>query len=599
MANQRLQVQGVNPVGLQPKANPVDTFVRPTDGQELAQLARGLAEFSPSVQRFAGVLSERRNEEAFAEGEAAARKLFEEGKSLAEATRKGLIPKAANPWYRAGLQEQFGRVSADKWQTDLMAAVASDEYLQKTTKLEDFDKFVAEHRVKWAEENVAPGDRDAYFEKGFGHRADAYFANERRSFASRIENRLEKYSDDAHFEEIKRVVSHSLGKTSLQQIASSIDLLNKDVMAQGRTGGKVNFTAVKAIVAAAMESEDGGLQALELLKLVKGGSGVLGDTSYGSEAFIKAREAITENIWRTQQRDHAQAERARDERVRSTMSTAVETLLKDHHADLRPLMKNLADAPEALKQLTDLQRNASTMSFVTDETVKRDLFARIWTEESGPESVTPVTITRALNSGNLTTEDASFLMGQLKNASDTRHGDRKGIFDDFLFKEELRNLKGRFVDPMTGIIAGERADRVAYAEAMFREYWALWNKDPEFKNGSSEDKIKLLSDKATSIVQQMRGPEPLIINPAPPPAFISDEDMSLPKVLLLEEADLRSALAGRWTDAGKAQLKKLNLRRSSELGAFLHSQSLLFQQKYGRTPRTKREIQKQSEEPKE
>src|SRR5690606_16204191 len=117
-------------------------------------------------------------------GVAEARRLQEEGLSMAQATREGRLPKHQNPWFQAGLQEQFGRVSADTWQSDLMAAMAANRDLQNATSMEAFDAFAQQHRAEWMKANVE-GGRDGHFERGFGARSDAYYADARRQFAAR------------------------------------------------------------------------------------------------------------------------------------------------------------------------------------------------------------------------------------------------------------------------------------------------------------------------------------------------------------------------------------------------------------------------------
>ncbi len=590
--NSRIVVDPLRAPELQPRASPADTFTRTDGGRNLAALARGLAEISPAVGQLAGLVADRTLQEQTLAGEMMARKLNEQGLSLAQATREGKIPKGLNPWFRAGLDEQFGRVTADRWQSDFMAAAGADEVLKESTNIQDFDAFAQKHLEGWSQENIGDG-RGEHFERGFGHRRDAYVADERRKFAARIEGKLENQSNEAHFAEIKRGVIDSFARgLTPEQIAADINSLNTAALAQGRNGTQVNQTTVRALIGAAMESENG-LEVLELLKRVQGGSGALGDTTYGTQAYQKAREEIIERSWRNEQRDRAHTEFAREQNLRDTLGSAVELLQSNHFADLSPLLGRLKDSPEAAAQLLTLQRNMAGLKFRTDENVKRDLYARIWTVSDGIERVSEQTVIGYLNAARLTTEDAAWLVGQMRAARDAREGDQKGVFDDFLFRQELNNLRSRFTDKMTGLIAGETADRAAQAEAMFTERWVLLNKSGESQKMTQEQRLVWLNDQAASIVKLQRGADPNEFNPAPAPAFqsLKDAEAKFPQDLVLDEADLRMALNGENTQRLQATLQRLGLTQPSEIGAFLRSQVAIFSKKTGRTqPRSSQEM---------
>jgi hypothetical protein len=599
MADQRLQVDSLSPVQLRPATAPIDTYVHPTAGRDLEALARGLSEVSPGIDKFLGVVAERSQDAAYAEGETAARKLFEQGKTIAEATRQGLYPKAANPWYMAGLKEQFGRVAADTWQSDLSGAVATDELMQKTTDLSAFDDFVRQHREQWMKDHV--GDqRDPYFEKGFGHRADAYYADERRKFAARLEGRVENQSDDAHFAEVKKHVRDAfLRGVPVEDIALDIDGLNKNAIQNlGRSGTRVNQTTVKAIVAAAIEDTSGqGLKMLNLLKHVQGGAGALGDTGFGSKAYEEAVDKISEGVERNARREWDRDQRERELRTRDTLGTAVDMLVADPHADLSPLIGKLKDNPSAIASLQSLQGAARTINFHTDDKTKDDLFNRIWNANpNSQEAVTEQTVTASMMSGLLTAEDASWLISQMKavrQASMTKYKDAEDvIFSDFNFRQELSNIKGRFAGP-DGIIPRENADKAAHAEAMFREAW--WQHSQEYERRVKEDpkfyetpsqKIQFLNDQADIVVRKQLG-DALQITPAPPPDFVGARgsayiqqnavDAGAPQGRpWISEDTLYKGLHGIMTPELYDRFSKSGVTTTSEQGSFLRWQLDLF-----------------------
>jgi hypothetical protein len=604
MPKQRLQVDsGLRAPVTRPSASPVDTFVNP-GANPLERLAQGLAEVSPAIGRFSSVLADRLAAEETQKGEIARRKAHEQGLTLAEAQRKGDIPAQSNPWFMAGLKEQDGRVSADTWHTDLIVALSKDQDMQTTTDIGAFDTFVNKYREGWLKEKVGEG-RDQHFEVGFGHRSDAYLDEERRKFASKIEGRLKDKSDDLHFMEIKKHVRDSLSAgADLTEIAGAIDVLNDSGIRQGRDKGALNRTTVEAVAAAAVEFDDPtlGHKALDLLTQVKAGSGAVGDTKYGSETVQKARKEIDEKAWTTNQRRIAAEKQEREVRTRDILGGAVKALSEDPNASLKGFVNAAqeADLPELIPDLANLQRNSNLLEYKTDENIKRDLYSRIWTIADGEQGyVTEQTIVATLRRQSLTTEDANWLIDQLKKSREARVGKGKEIFDDYNFRQELSNFPARFAD-IWGNIGGADGDKKALAEATFRQKWFELHASGEAQKMSEKDKITWLSDTASSVVGRQRGIENKQFGKVPAPQLTPTKDVQkvLPKELVLTELDLRGALGGKMSPALKAQLQSLGLKDPSAVGAFIDSQLKLFKKQTGRDlPRSKKELS--AEPPKE
>src|SRR5690242_16391005 len=118
----RIQVDsGLTPERVRPAATPVDAFAPSAAGQELAQLAAGLKNFSPSLERFTNMIGEADAEKQTAKGEQLARQLEEQRITYKEAVKSGKINASDNPWFVLGAKRQFGRAAAGQYARSLQA----------------------------------------------------------------------------------------------------------------------------------------------------------------------------------------------------------------------------------------------------------------------------------------------------------------------------------------------------------------------------------------------------------------------------------------------------------------------------------------------
>jgi hypothetical protein len=529
MPKQRQQVNttGLRPVPLAPAARPVDTFVRTNAGANLEQLATALSSLEPGLARLSAGFQERQqvaNAEQRAAGEKAFREQVQEhNKTYAQAVKDGMIPRGADPFFVAGFKEQAGRVSADQFYSDLRTALLTDEHLKEATDLKAYDDAIATYREQWMKEHVGE-NRDKFFEVGFGHRADAATANLRNEMASRVAQRVEEFSDDAHFSEVKTHVLSNLEGHTLDEIAADINQLNSDAIEhEHRNGAVVTRITTKAIVSAALQrAMDGDPQArtyLDLLKKVKGKTGALADTEYGSAALIKIGEEIDDHLWQANERARAQTAQDREERTRGALSQAIKDLSDNPSANLTKYVTQLKDVPGAAAELVQLQRSMNVLTFRTDEGVKQNLFSRIWTDSENP--VTAQHIVHWMNTGKLETQDAAWLIGQVElrdSAARARFGTQDKLFDDFQFRQTLSGLEARFSDPVTGLIGADRADRAAYARAMLMMQWSSYAQG-EGATATLQARQKWLTETSDAIVSHERGTESLSISPAPKPVL--------------------------------------------------------------------------------
>ena len=133
----------------------IDTFVAPAGtqdrnaGSQLAQLANGLASLAPSLSRFAFGRKEEENKARFEEGVAEARRIKETGETYKSAVDKGLIRESDNPFFVAGVKEQFGSAMAGDFGRALEQHLASKPELAEATDTQELTGAVARFKEEW------------------------------------------------------------------------------------------------------------------------------------------------------------------------------------------------------------------------------------------------------------------------------------------------------------------------------------------------------------------------------------------------------------------------------------------------------------------
>ncbi len=271
MTGPRVQVDsGLVPDPVRPAASPVDSFVLPSDRNGLKDLANALSTLSPKVTQIAGLLQERTDDKKFAEGTEAARKLQAQGKSFRDAIREGLISPDQSPFFRLGVKEQFGRITADKFQTTLtMRALAE---LADSTDPEDFDKLAGEVRQDILGD--IGEDADASFLNGFGPRADQHQVNARLAFNSQVSARVIQQAQQQTFREASNAILNGLeNDLPFPEIAGGLQITLERAIATGLPGRAAIDRIVKAVSKVVQSTKD--VDMFDLLDLVNGKQGPL------------------------------------------------------------------------------------------------------------------------------------------------------------------------------------------------------------------------------------------------------------------------------------------------------------------------------------
>jgi hypothetical protein len=182
-----------------------------------------------------------------------------------------------------------------------------------------------------------------------------------------------------------------------------------------------------------------------------------------------------------------------------------------------------------------------------------------------------------MNHKKLSVPDANFLIEQIQTRIVNRRSTGNAVFNDFQFREVLNSLPRRFVNPLTGIVGADVADRASYAEAQLREAWVDYMEGEGAKATKQQQNAFLVDTADQFVKQQLQGVE-FSISKAPPPELKVIEQ-KLPKTAVLTPQDLTRIAselkAGRVSLQTARVLAQYDLRTSSEMSQFIRSQMRL------------------------
>lgn len=494
MPPRRLQVSsGINPPSLRPVASPTDTFVQTAEGAQLDQLARGLAQVSPSLGRFSDTLAEKQSQADAAAGEAKRRELGGKIKDELDAVKKGLIGPHESSWFMAGFHEQSGRISADNMNFYVQSKLAADEQVQTATDPTDFTAAYDKYRKEWVSQNLEGTTQDQYFEKGFGSRSDAAAASAQNDFVNGLGSRVMRFAGQAHFAEVYNSVRTELDRgMSHAAIAAELTALN-DVAVKKLNGDLVNQKTVDAVVAAAKEANDTSI--LDILKsigsgpkLQSGSRAGLGSTQYGLDQVEAAsKEIATENQSRAS-REWSAAEHKKtddEEKIYQAVFSKLEAAPDAHSVDLSDERKAMTlVAPEKVPLLLEFQKQFSEKEQDDSPQQAADALRRVYIAHPG-EHLT-------------TLEDAAALVANRQISkgtwreivSDIHERDTNGnkFERDPSLKEGKRQLRSMFVSELGLLDTPMMRQKAAEAEDEFTARYIAWRSGP----GKEADSAKTL-----------------------------------------------------------------------------------------------------------
>lgn len=492
---------GIGRARINPVAAPVDTFVREGGGSGLSQLAEALKTVAPAVGQFSDVQAERSAKRDKEAGSQKAREMLESGVTYKEAIRKGLIPAHASPWFQVGAREQFGRVSAGRFSTDLQNAVEMNGDLQASTDVKDFDKFLGDFRKQWMSANVGEEkDRTLDFERGFGPTSDAYTEDARRQFIAQAGNRLVKQVGDNHYQEVFQTLDHELSVgTNPDAIADALNIINDRAIAHGMNATVANVATVNAL--GDIIVRDGNLELFNVLKKVRGGSGMLYSRAQTQDIIQKVTDVVS--VKKQRQANAAAQARAEqlEEATKAAESAILDKLLDAPDPSAIDLTKDLHELakinPTAARQYVTFQETMTTAKYQSNQQVVNETLANIYNPRGEP--VTQRSLVRLLNAGEINQQDFITLRSQVQQRDDharelsdraNRLAHEKNPFTDPQFRDAQSRLRSQYVAEYD--YDATRNARANAAQADFIQRYLQWE-NSEGKNVSPLDKAKFLT----------------------------------------------------------------------------------------------------------
>lgn len=468
MSRQRIQVStDIAQPRIATPAAPVDTFVQPTDGLNLQRLAKGLATLEPSLGQLSDVITQRENKSNYEAGTAKAAELYANFQDVTKAMKAGEIQANQNPWFMAGLREQFGRVAADRMNFEMLAAMNTDETLQTSTDVKDFDQFAQGFVSNWEKSNLGDGPRDANFERGFAAKTDAYIADTQRQWASQLDGRARNQMNAAHYAEVASTITNELRRgTGFDAIANEIDTLAGGRIRLGANGGQINRTTVAAVIGTAEDlashGDDRAFQVLDMLKSIPGGPqgvGSLAQQSFGQPAYVQTVDRIGGLLQNYQTRVSQAEERKTKQRINDVWSNMITQSAANPNYDIQGDLEQIGMLDRTSVVGTKSAWDAIfSDTYKTDERVYANLFNAIWNDPDR-SMVTPATIASALQSRKLTRQAAADLIGEWKRAHESG---AEMILNEQPIQEGIRTLTATLTAQAGGehLMTQEDAERL-------------------------------------------------------------------------------------------------------------------------------------------
>jgi hypothetical protein len=273
------------------------------------------------VGDLAALLQQRQNRRDTAAGRAAAEEFIAEAATFEEAIKKGLITADQSPFFRRGAEEQFGRLSADRFSSRMTLAMQTE--LANSTDPDEFDEFVARQRGVFLDEIGA--ELSPEFLAGFNPRADAHMANSRNSFNAQAGSRLIQQVHEQTYQEHRNTIIDGLrGGLPLEVIAEGLDITNTRGLRTGLSGRTANEITVQAVADAAETLEDE--RVLRILDIVRGGSGPLSGTAKAQAAIEATESRIFAQRQARQRWEWSVLDRERTDRERDIVTSYLDTV---------------------------------------------------------------------------------------------------------------------------------------------------------------------------------------------------------------------------------------------------------------------------------
>lgn len=475
---------------------------------DLEQIASGLGQLAPKLQGLALSLNEKKRQEGQAIGRTRLVELAQEQESMGEAVRLGLLEFKDNPFARAGLLEQAGRISGDRYGDELRLAVAQ---IEDKSDIATYDRVAAEVFAKH-QDAAGPSGKNKFFRNGFATSSQAATTNQRVQYAANQSAELVGVAGDQLFEEAFGKIETSLiDGIAAADIGAELTAMGNEAILNGMNKTLVNNTIVEAVAQKAIElahrSPEQAAPLLDILDNVIGGSGPLSRTRTGTATINAALDKIETVVQRGYKFDDFQARAAKDELIASTTAAAFEELVASGDptaVDLAPYIAKLVDggAGNAANGLRSIQNALAAGEFGTEEAVFRQLSTRIWTNGD----VTETEVANATGLGKLSTPDGQNLVRQIESQ---RRNARAGQgATDPIFANTLTDVSRSFQDSL-GVLGGLRGEQASRAEASIQWDYYSARDAGVFDEMADADRAAWLRERASHWIEYYGGGKPI------------------------------------------------------------------------------------------
>lgn len=420
------------PPRLQPRATPVDTFhrpeeeLRPQGPSEARQLAEALGRFQPTLYGIADTMQAEETQKQMSEGEKAilADQRLQNRKALKEAVDRGDIPAARNPWFLQGMRQQVYRLEAEKFDVALRRAYAESNSRNEN----DITDFIGSFTSKFME-GVDPADPEVArvlipaVERSTGNLRNRHRAERDQA----IEFEVEQNTETEIGLVLDRMDYGPPSEAQMEDTAKLIHGITQVHFENGLSGTRSNQIMARAIARKATESLD--TSYLDLLdKIPTGPGGNLGQIGYVKDLRTQTEEEIYRKL---EHNDRVQAKLAKDNKetvVNAGLTEGFNTILSDAKADIRPIMKKIAEVdPEAAQKLYGWQQSQidGRDDLTADEGEEVRLTAKVYGGEG-----TVAEVIDAHREGKISSEVAKDLMKNLERSKEFRSPLREPVIHE-------------------------------------------------------------------------------------------------------------------------------------------------------------------------
>lgn len=493
------QIQGP---GFRPSASPVDTFRLTNEGSGLRQLAAALSQVAPELARYGVQLDQARDEEsARAAEEAAGEDLLKTKSAFEQARKERMIENHQDPIFRARYQELVGRHAGEQIAQNFSEWRAQN--MPNATTLDEFDEGFDQYMDERLEDTVGDAIQNPAYRTAFQDTLRVRLLQERARFQAQAGARLSNLSDEEYLAEATASVRNDAvnGLSGEDIAARAAERLNVHLdfkaggedhpKAMARRYNEQTYEAMSEQVQtlAAAGDIDSAERVLAAMGALQVGTGLLRDTSYGSDIYL-------DTIARLEQADNvATARQARQNSAFITTTLAeTRTEIRENGLrleDIQPTLNQLdrmgtPEARQAADQLAQFATSWENAVHTSDPNLLSDLTPQMYDSGTSLEQKVAI-LDRHIGARNLAQGDYVQLRNiatQMAAASSSG-----GALTEEAYKQAERLFRDQFESGLLGNMTNEDAERLRRALPQFTAGWLAWrsqNPDASYAEQAAE-----------------------------------------------------------------------------------------------------------------